>query len=62
MSQLGSRMLNLALCVERLEIEEEELSGSQTLRESADRRECGPVAGDAAKVKVILSDNNKGLP
>lgn len=36
MSQLESRMLNLELCVERLEIEEEELSLEPAREESAD--------------------------
>lgn len=44
MSQLGSRMPNLELCVERLEIQEEELRSSQPRRESAELSERGAEA------------------
>ena len=44
MSQLGSRMPNLELCVERLETQEEELRQSQPRRESAELSERGPEA------------------
>lgn len=44
MLQLGSRKPNLELCMERLEIEEEELRWSPPGRESAELSELGPEA------------------
>lgn len=55
MSQTESRMLNPELGAERLETEQEGLSRRQAEQESAELQKCGPVAGGAPEVKMILT-------